>query len=401
MRRVLLLLLFSFAAQAQVVEVQRAVVTDFGASEDTDTRTLSTSIPVANSFCRVTNLFFHSGGPSAGDGVSRRNNDDLGLTVLLTGTTEVTLTRDASGTNEDMHLAYECIQFPSTGNDAAFVRMHQEITLADAALTSDTPISGVSDINDAVAILTGVRSGNTSEAGDRGAVTVEVVDSGGAKLRATRGDNGLDVTFSVAVVEFTGSNWSVQQAPNHTPTSADTTQTETISAVTWANSAIFSSFRSAADTIEGLMCAVWPGSTTTTVRYYCGGTVQTVVAYVVSNSNMAVESIDSITGGGGSILWDGDDPDTQDVTVSSSALDDHFVVATGMNTANSAAYSLLAPDYYLTSTTNLQWWLYQTATSGFDVEEWAAQLIDLSGLSYPAGSAVPLIHSHNQRLIEQ
>ncbi len=371
-------------ANGNVQRPSGGVVTDFGLGEDSTTVTVN-SVATANSFARITNSLYQAGGPTAGDGAARRNNDDLSCTCLLTDATTVTLTRQAAGADEDVSVAFEVIEFPGTGNDAAIVRMHQNITLVDTDPSIDTAIPGVTTIGDCVPIICGISLSNTSEQMDRGAVSAQIVDVSGAKIRLTRGDQATEVIVSVAVVEFTGSNWSVQGGPgsviSHTQTTIDSTETESCSAVNWAETMIFSSLETDSANIDAIIGVVWPGSSTTTVRFYVGDLSPTIYVYLVSNSNLVVEHIDSVTGAESAVLWTSADPSTKNKTVSSSVLADHFVIATFYNTIASGAGSLGCWNYYLTSTTNLRFWVYQGNSSSFDIEEWAAQLIDISGLT--------------------
>ncbi len=359
--------------------VQRATVTDFGAGEDTVGKTISSAVATANSFARITNTMLTSGGPAAGVNASRFN-DDLGCSCLLSDATTASLARYSTGVNEDLQVNLEVIELPGSGNDQAIVRMHQDITLANGVSTSDTAISGVTTIGDLVPIICGVRSGDIQNKLDRQAITPEIVDVSGAQIRLTRGDSSGEIIVSVAVVECVGSNWSVQQNIELTQSVEGATETKAISAVTWANTMIFSSIRSASPAIDFNMCAVWPGATTTTLRFSCNKTAPTTIAHLVSNPNLVVEHIDSITGSETNVDIGASNPTTVDKPVSTSVLADHFVVASSRPTTitgdtNNQKWGF---DYYLTSTTNLRWWVTDGGTNN-DIE-WAAQLIDISGL---------------------
>ena len=71
--------------------VQRALITDFGAGENTTTATIS-SVATANAFSRLTNVKFMSAGETAGLGVTTGQND-LGCNCLLTDATTVSFER--------------------------------------------------------------------------------------------------------------------------------------------------------------------------------------------------------------------------------------------------------------------------------------------------------------------
>ena len=357
--------------------VQQGLITDFGAGEDTTTATI-TSVDTDHAFARLTNVMHFSGGETSG-GLAAINMNDLGAGCLLTDSTTVTFDRLSSGENVDVSVAYEVVEFPSTGNDAAFVRMHQDITLAGGTATSDTAISGVSTIGDCVPVICGITHSSTGNQDERAMVSAQIIDDSGAKIRLTRGDSTNTTVVSVAVIEFTGSNWTVQQNISHTQTTIDTVETETVTAVTWDETMIFSSRHCSSDDAEAFLVGVWPGATTTTLKFYSGDVNTQTYAFLVSNSNLDVESINSFDGSESQLNADGSDPMTIDVTVSSSTLADHMVIATFGTGNNNQQTQHWAYNYYLTSTTNLRFW--SGASGAGQDPDWAAQLIDISGLS--------------------
>ncbi len=357
--------------------VQQSLVTDFGAGENTTTASVS-SVSTTNAFARISNFKNCAAGPTAGiDG--SRGLDDLGCTCLLSDATTVTLVRAAGGLDEDVSVAIEVIEFPGSGGNAAIVRMHQDITLNAAVATLDTPVSGVSTIGDCVPIICGVREASTGQQASRMSISAQLVDASGANIRLTRGSSTNACIVSVAVVEFTGANWSVQQNISHTQTTIDTVETESCSAVTWSETMIFSSLETTSDAAEGFLCGVWPGATTTTVKFQCGSTSATTYAHLVSNSNLVVESINSLDGSESAVNADGTDPMLVDKTVSSSTLADHMVIVTGASASTNNQTNRWTWNYYLTSTTNLRFWT--SSSGGGSDPDWAAQLIDVSALT--------------------
>jgi len=183
----------------------------------------------------------------------------------------------------------------------------------------------------------------------------------------------------------------VQQNISHTQSVVDTVETEACSAVTWAETMIFSSIQagSSAAGPDSNQCAVWPGATTTTVKFQGGSTGSTTYAHLVSNANLAVESIDSLDGSETIVNWDGSDPDVKNKTVSASTLADHFLVISGFSTEGSAAMEFFNWNYRLSTTTNIEFFVARSASSGFDAD-WAAQLIDISGLNFGGGGGIGL-----------
>ncbi len=366
--------------------VQRELVTDFGAGEDTVPKTI-TAVAVANSFARLTNAYFYSGGET--DGVTTTGHNDLGCSCLLSDPTTVDLTRYASGVNVDVSVAFEVIEFPASGNDQVIVRMHQDITMNDTDTEVDTAVSGVSVIGDCVPIICGIRNAATGGAGDQAAISAQLLDISGANIRLRRGDGNQECIVSVAVLEFTGSNWAVQQNIPHTQSVIDTIETEACSAVVWAETMIFSSLETTLNGAHDFLGACWPGATTTTVKFQSGSLASTMYAHLVSNSNLVVESIDSFDGSESLLDSDGSAPMIIDKIVSTSVLADHFVVATGAPVSSNSELLRWVWNYYFTTTTNLRWWVTESGTAS-DMD-WAAQLIDISGLSFSQSVTVNLV----------
>ena len=364
--------------------VQRALITDFGFDDGNTRNHTINAVVVANSFARLTNIHNTSAGPTAGT-TTDRANDDLGCTCLLTSATNVALERESTGIDEDVSVALEVIELPSSGNDAAVVRMHQDIVLADGVLTSDTAIPGVSTIGDCVPIICGVRSDNVSTSLTHNRLMSAQIVTGTSKIRLTRGDNTGQVTVSVAVVEWIGSNYSVQQNISHTQTIINTVETEsTLATVNWAQTIIFSSMESSNNELHHTKMAVFPGVDGDSIKFQSGSTANKRYVHLVTNSNLVVKSIDSLDGSETVINADGSDPMVVDKAISPAiVLADNFVIASTSFNLSAANMTVSPYNYYLTITTNLRWWITQSA-SNLDYE-WAAQLIDISGLVEDTG----------------
>ena len=354
--------------------VQRNIMTAFGAEEDTTPETIS-SVDVTSSFARLTNTKSMSGGPTANPAINR-HGDDYSLSCLLTDATTVTVTRPAAGQNEDQTVTYEVIEFPADGNDAVVVRMHEDVVITNGNTSQDFAISSVGTLANCVPIICGITTTVTDDNADRYSVTAKCVSATGDKLRLERGDSVSTCTVSIAVLEFTGSNWTVQQNIEHAQTAA-AVETETISSVTWADSMVFYSVRSDTSQAAANTGCVWAGAATT-LKHYSASTNSTFVSHVVTNANLDVTHMDSIDGSESQLAWASTDPTTVSKTVTSSALAGHFVVASVSTTQTETTMAYWAQNYRLNSTTALE---FRRSWSYFDYDDhWTAQLIDISGL---------------------
>lgn len=365
------------------VNIQRGNVS-FGASSDTTTDTID-AVVLANAFVRITSTHFASAGPTAGT-TSNRNNDDLGVTVALTDTTTVTFTRESGGDNEDVTVDYEVWEYvgAASGENEFIVRSQQDITLSNGTGTVDTDIAGITTLGNCVPFICGIRNDGTARNWDDVNVSAEMRNDGvNDEVRLIRGGTSGDTVVSVAIVEFTGSNWSVQNNVSHTFTAAGADETEAITDVTdWDTAFIVSSKQNVAGATGndevGYNC--WPGATTTAVRFRLrsghatpGGNI--VIAHVVQNDNMTVEHIGSATGldarsdhqAGSNGLT------TYNESITAVSLAQAAAISTSDSTGTGNGYPIAKFNYRLSTTTNL---LYTQPRGNTTISAtWAAQII--------------------------
>lgn len=352
---------------------QRGVL-DFGAGEDSDTVTITAVNSIARAVARITNVCFASSGPTAGD-TAGRNNDDLGVNCVLTDTTTLTFTRLAAGVDEDVRVFWEVWEDDEQGDNAFIVRHRQDITLAASTTTSDTTVSGISDIDDCVVFITGITSAQTADQWIEAAVQAQIVfEDPNNVIRLTRNNDAAATIVSIVVVEFTGTNWTVQQV-DHTVGSLATTETETIDAVVWANTFIVPTFGTTFDNgDDSITINAWPGATTTTVRFRqeTGTAGGTGTYYVVENSEQTVEHLDSITGGETDIPAGSASPTSDTRTITSVTLTDAGIIATtAINQNASSQYPRSFFGYRIQDATTIEFWRGRHAYAA----DWAAQII--------------------------
>ncbi len=187
----------------------------------------------------------------------------------------------------------EVWELPEGANFGIALRYYDDVSFAGAQsleFTKDIDLSGagISDINDCAVLVCSIRcsEADNTPGYDSCFVTAEVVDASGLKLRVTRGDDIYDGTIRLAVLEFTGSNWSVQKV-KRSLVAGSTVETGTINAVDWDHAFVFGSSEDSSNRFDGLNVAFYPGATTTTVRMIGGQNAAGVdtICYVVEDTS--------------------------------------------------------------------------------------------------------------------
>lgn len=359
-----------------VYNIQRGIQT-FGASADSDTSASFTPVSVlANSFGR---LSCSINAPTLNSSVAAdRFNDDMGMGCLLTSASVLTLNRLAAGTDEDMRCPWEIWEFPDSGNDQVVVRAHGSHTLVAGDASDHVLIGGISTLSKCIPVICGITSTATTELWDAAHVTASMLNSGGNGVTFTRGTTTGDTTVYYAILEFVGSNWSVQNNLSLTFAGAGSDETIACSAVTWANTVIFPTYRTTDQNEDEVGYTVREGSSTTTVRARrrSGATgTATVIVHLASNSNLTMQRIDSITGGG-TAYASGDA--TVNHTISAVPLARSFVIATVDSAGTGANYPREFWNHRLSSTTNVEGYRARTGQGG-DYAIQVGTFADLSG----------------------
>jgi hypothetical protein len=367
------------------IKIQRGVV-DFGASADSATATISAVGSLGKAFARITGVQHNSGGLAAGDSTGgAKNNDDMGMTCLLTATDTVTFTRLAAGQNSDYRVYFEVWEYVGSagGANEFLVRYHNNVSMASGTGQVDQDVSDIATLGDCVPFVCGITNENISANWHAALVTLTMVSGTPNKVRLDRNNTSNANVVSVAVVEFTGSAWTVQQNVSHA-VSAATTQTETITDVTdWATAFIVGSFRADAANDDDIGNNFWRGATTTAIKFRSLSGGGDFVVHVVKHADLDVEHLDSIDGGGTDHPAGSASPQTVNTTVTT--LSDTAAAAL-IGSTQSAQTANRGPrpnwQYRLTSTSNAEWWVARHD----DADEWALQVLDFSGVASSSGS---------------
>lgn len=325
---------------------------------------------VTKTLLRIPATHSTGAGPTAGT-TSSISFENFTLKASLDSGSGITLTRDSTLGTAFTRL--QLIEYIGASGGVNEIVVHPfTATLTAVATVDSATIGTITDITKCVPFISVSQSSNNTGNFRRVACTAEMI--AGPKVRITRGEAADNVLIQGYVVEFKGSNWTVQDVAAHTITASATTQTKTISAVTLANSFVISSFRFNAqnNTFADYHC--WFGSTTT-VNYWVSTQATSICkAYVVSNAGMTVQHLDSITGGGTKRTASGSAPETFDVAVTAVAdLSQSFLIGTaGSETANFEPPAQVW-GHYLTSTTNARFQRQRVSGN----TNWTLQVVQL------------------------
>ena len=139
---------------------------------------------------------------------SNVNVDEATGTMYLSDTDEITFGRDDS--NGTARFIGEVWRYEGdTGGANEFITRWQGVVNVSSGSSSNTQaVSGVSDVNKVVCFLTGQGSDNTGRTTFQDTCFRARMTSSSV-LTVDRGSTGGGAEVSVAVVEFTGSNWTV------------------------------------------------------------------------------------------------------------------------------------------------------------------------------------------------
>lgn len=183
---------------------------------------------VSAAFVRIVGVAFCGGGIENTDfnGTPNRN------AIKVTGTITTSLTFSRNGAQDGpIQISWEIIEYTGSigGANEFIVRSTQDIALASTELSGDTTsISGVVTDADVVVFQTGVEQagGAGRRATEEFLFTTDWI-GGSTVARVTRGASAFGCDVTVAVVEFTGSNWNIQRV-EHTYVASSTNETESI-----------------------------------------------------------------------------------------------------------------------------------------------------------------------------
>ena len=285
---------------ARDIKVQRGTTTiALSAATATITAGVDYTAPSATSkaFCRIVST--HSASTNTGNGNTAASVFAARVTQTDI-TASVVFTRDSASAVDSCRIDWEIWEYTGAGGGANefIVRAVGEVAfVANTNSVTTGAISGIVTDADVLPFITGYSSGNTSTSILGNTNVTSTWDSGGDTITFTRDRQTGSVaqTVSYAVVEWTGSNWTVQLATK-TVTAAGT-ETSTISTVGDVSRAfVYSQIRGPSTTneLDSSALEVWL-SDVTTVSYtaVAGYTANSLTAHawVVSNADTSASAM--------------------------------------------------------------------------------------------------------------
>lgn len=369
------------------IKVQRGTVTFGAAGNTTETLTAGThyTAPAAASkaWCRITGITSLGTGPNTSDtaGVLDRN---------ATSVDDSSITSSISFTRVDnanaFALSWELIEYTgSAGGANEFIVRHREVIggAGTSATYSSAAVSGVASDADVVVFLAGWRTEHASRATCAPCLCTTSWDTANQKAVATRADTTNTTTYvSVAVVEFTGSAWTVQRV-EHSFTASDTDETETISSVGDISQAFIHTQTRGTGTAAAYSNAThesWLSSATQVSfrKDALWSTSNYAVTWVIANAGLSVQRATSTRGNNV-----GSDPDSWAVSITAvSALDAASIMGECGTTTQTTDNHMGMASFYLGATdavTITRGRNNASRTYRFEVVEWPSSASGVTG----------------------
>jgi hypothetical protein len=255
--------------------------------------------PVASfqkAFVRITNSHFTGAGTDTGGVAQYASN--VACNIQFDSLSQITITR--FGSLNRTRVYWEIVEYtgPSGGDNEFIVRDQGVLPFIDSSNTAAKAYSSWTgaSVSKLVGFITGISSSSISRSYyNRQLVTASF--NSPTELLLTRNVNGSIIEVSYAVVDYVGSNWSVQRI-EHNYNLAGTDESETLSTpVNLANTFIHAQKRnpSTANRLRDFGHQVWlSNSNTLNFRIYNGSidpSGQYSVAWLISNPDMTVSHV--------------------------------------------------------------------------------------------------------------
>lgn len=190
--------------------------------------------PAASSsaFIRITNTQLTGAGPNTGAGNSNANDVTVYISNPENITSSITFTRGGTGGNT--RISWEIVEYKGVagGENEFIVRDHEVLTYGtgDSTLTGVAVPSVVDDADVAVFITSQYNPDGGRNSYHLGLSTSNWLSSTN-EPSITRGATGNTAITSVAVIEFTGSNWKIQRSEKTYSQTPGNTETNSITPV--------------------------------------------------------------------------------------------------------------------------------------------------------------------------
>lgn len=321
-------------------------------------------------FFRITNSNFTGMGTTSSGNL--HNADDFTVVPVQSGANTV-LTR--VGTSRDCRVDWEIVQYTGTTSDNEFiVREKGLLTLANGVTTSTPALpSGISNNNDVVIWITGQATAQVNATYPHsGLFTAEM---GSTTWTATRGNGTANGYLAYAIVEYTGSDYTVN-SESFTVGSAVTTHTLSTAVSDTTKTFIHAQNRydlAGTAGIDDASVRVHLSSTTAlSVRNETSTdlSLKEHVVYIVENPNLTVQRVTAEMAGAG-------EEETETVSITQVA-DTQLTSLAGLTSTSTGSGTFLPRGYInftLSSDSSVllrQSDNGQTSQYSFEVVEWPA-----------------------------
>lgn len=209
----------------------------------------------------------------------------------------ITFARSNDAVSETARAAVQLIEYTGPAGGAnEFIRRHKEtLTLSSGTGSVDSStMTGYVDINDCVPVAFG-RTDRAGNAVGENALKVDIVDvSGAKKVRLTRASTGGTMVVVVYVVEFVGSNWTVQRVA-HTFTASDANQDDTITSADPAKTFLLKTFQTTSGPDAATNWMYLSSSTNLRQRAETAASTSSIT-YIMTNTQLAVQKFGTPAG---------------------------------------------------------------------------------------------------------
>lgn len=331
----------------------------------------------SNAFCLIQSSTRLGGGV---DGDNSPNADDTAVYLSNGGNITTSLTFERGASTGDVLVAWEIIEYIGSGGGANEISVlgHQQMSLtASTDQTADGSTLSPTDDNDVVVFFTGAKTDATGATDTNDAMCTTEWVAASNVARVTRIGTSGNVDASVAVVEFTGSNWNIDRVA-HSFTSAGVTETETISISDVSKTFLHNQFRNNNGGLDEQTCECWVNSTTQVGFALESGAAtgaSEAVAWVIENTQASgdVMNVAQYTG-----TWTGastGNPSTTSVSITT--LSDTTIASigstSGTSTGTGSAVGRAHVNARITGTTTVELRKPEDAqdwTYNFEVVEW-------------------------------
>jgi len=372
-----------FGAGTPDIEVKRYYWTETNTAVDSNTLTID-AVTVANAFCRPIGM----GAPFYGavPVTDSENVQNYQVIPLVTGTTTVTLNFYHGTRNVSMEGWIEVWEYVGAASGAnEFVVLHHGEVAMSATTSEDVTLDTTGTTQaDMVPIWGGITAtsfGTTEQfRGDRLRKHLAITST--SNCNVSRHDGTSATELGLTVVEFTGSNWTVNENDVTHPASTLGASTHTITSVTdWTNTMFFHTHQGRDGGVgsddHSLLGYVGNSSATQfkTNHQVNGPNPVEGTLYTVHNSDLSVEHNDTVDGDASTTVprptTTITEPGDHDLTTAVSA----EAVSTNVGTIN-ASLSWIA---WLSDSTTFA--TDYVTTDGDEDLDYSFQIIDLDGVA--------------------